>query len=102
MNPFTTPILTGLLIGALIAAGLLVTWRGIHPAKPAAADVIRAAGQRYVSTPTGWREQTLLLASRTGDTDTLTASSTAYVNALNNLFARKEKSAPEPITLSGF
>ena len=76
MNPFTAPILTGLFIGAVIAAGLLVMWRGIHPAKPAAADVIRAAGQRYVSTPTGWREQTLLLASRTGDTDTLNADLT--------------------------
>ncbi|PZQ54020.1 MAG: 2-isopropylmalate synthase, partial [Phenylobacterium zucineum] len=28
------------------------------------------------------------------DTDTLTASAKAYVNALNNLFARKEKTAP--------
>ena len=36
------------------------------------------------------------------DTDTLTASATAYVNALNNLFSRKEKSAPEPLTASGF
>jgi hypothetical protein len=26
----------------------------------------------------------------------------AYVNALNNLSARKEKSAPEPIVASGF
>jgi len=36
------------------------------------------------------------------DTDTLVASATAYVNALNNLFVRKEKSAPEPMTASGF
>ena len=36
------------------------------------------------------------------DTDTLTASATAYVNALNNLFARKEKTAPAPMTASGF
>ncbi len=36
------------------------------------------------------------------DTDTLTASAMAYVNALNNLSARKEKSAPEPIVASGF
>jgi 2-isopropylmalate synthase len=32
---------------------------------------------------------------------TLTASAKAYVNALNNLFARKEKSAPDAIA-SGF
>jgi 2-isopropylmalate synthase len=36
------------------------------------------------------------------DTDTLVASAMAYVNALNNLFTRKEKSAPEPMTASGF
>jgi len=36
------------------------------------------------------------------DTDTLTASATAYVNALNNLFARKEKTAPEPVMARGF
>ena len=36
------------------------------------------------------------------DTDTLVASATAYVNALNNLFTRREKSAPEPMTASGF
>jgi 2-isopropylmalate synthase len=36
------------------------------------------------------------------DTDTLTASAMAYVNALNNLFSRKEKSAPEPLTARGF
>ena len=36
------------------------------------------------------------------DTDTLTASAMAYVNALNNLFARKEKSAPESRVASGF
>ena len=36
------------------------------------------------------------------DTDTLTASATAYVNALNNLFARKEKTVPTPLAASGF
>ncbi|MDZ4052729.1 MAG: hypothetical protein U1E24_05610, partial [Phenylobacterium sp.] len=35
------------------------------------------------------------------DTDTLTASAKAYVNALNNLLVRKEKSAPDAIA-SGF
>jgi 2-isopropylmalate synthase len=35
------------------------------------------------------------------DTDTLTASAKAYVNALNNLFARKEKTAPGKVA-SGF
>ncbi len=36
------------------------------------------------------------------DTDTLVASAGAYVNALNNLLARREKSAPEPLVASGF
>ena len=36
------------------------------------------------------------------DTDTLTASAMAYVNALNNLFARREKSAPDTAVASGF
>jgi 2-isopropylmalate synthase len=43
-----------------------------------------------------------IATGQAADTDTLTASATAYVNALNNLFARKEKSAPEPLTASGF
>ncbi len=36
------------------------------------------------------------------DTDTLTASAMAYVNALNNLIARKEKSAPDARVANGF
>jgi 2-isopropylmalate synthase len=36
------------------------------------------------------------------DTDTLTAAAKAYVNALNNLQMRKEKTAPEPLIASGF
>jgi 2-isopropylmalate synthase len=36
------------------------------------------------------------------DTDTLTAAAKAYVNALNNLMVRKEKTAPEPLIASGF
>ena len=36
------------------------------------------------------------------DTDTMTASAMAYVNALNNLFARKEKAAPEAQVAGGF
>ncbi len=36
------------------------------------------------------------------DTDTLTASAMAYVNALNNLVARREKSAPDSKVASGF
>jgi 2-isopropylmalate synthase len=31
----------------------------------------------------------------------LTASAKAYVNALNNLLARKQKSAPEPLSAVG-
>jgi 2-isopropylmalate synthase len=36
------------------------------------------------------------------DTDTLTASAKAYVNALNNLFARREKGRPPEAIASGF
>ena len=36
------------------------------------------------------------------DTDTLTASAKAYVNALNNLFSRKEKGKPDTAIASGF
>jgi 2-isopropylmalate synthase len=36
------------------------------------------------------------------DTDTLTASAKAYVNALNNLLARSQKTRPEPLIASGF
>jgi 2-isopropylmalate synthase len=43
-----------------------------------------------------------IATGQAADTDTLTASAMAYVNALNNLSARKEKSAPEPIVASGF
>jgi tight adherence protein C len=73
MNLISTPILTGLLLGAIIGAGLLLMWRGVQPAKPAIADVLRAAGQRHTPTPQGWWNQTLDLAARTGDGDTLTA-----------------------------
>ena len=43
-----------------------------------------------------------IATGQAADTDTLVASATAYVNALNNLFTRKEKSAPEPLAVSGF
>ena len=68
-----TPILSGLIIGSLIGFGLLLVWRGIHPPKPAAVDVIRAAGQRHTPGPSGWWDQTIELAARTGDTATLAA-----------------------------
>ena len=43
-----------------------------------------------------------IATGQAADTDTLTASAKAYVNALNNLFARKEKSAPAGRVVSGF
>ena len=43
-----------------------------------------------------------IATGQAADTDTLTASAKAYVNALNNLMARKEKSAPEGRVASGF
>ena len=43
-----------------------------------------------------------IATGQASDTDTLTASASAYVNALNNLFSRKEKSAPAPMVASGF
>jgi len=47
-------------------------------------------------------EEGRIATGQAADTDTLTASAMAYVNALNNLSARKEKSAPAPMTASGF
>ncbi|WP_297692876.1 2-isopropylmalate synthase [Phenylobacterium sp.] len=43
-----------------------------------------------------------IATGQAADTDTLTASAKAYVNALNNLMARKEKSAPGGKVASGF
>ena len=69
-----TPILSGLIIGSVIGFGLLLVWRGIHPPKPAAVDVIRAAGQRHTPGPSSWWDQTIELAARTGDIMTKMAS----------------------------
>ncbi len=43
-----------------------------------------------------------IATGQAADTDTLTAAAKAYVNALNNLWARKEKTRPEPLLASGF
>jgi 2-isopropylmalate synthase len=43
-----------------------------------------------------------IATGQAADTDTLTASAMAYVNALNNLYARKQKARPEPLAASGF
>ena len=43
-----------------------------------------------------------IATGQAADTDTLTASAKAYVNALNNLFARREKSRPDSAIASGF
>jgi 2-isopropylmalate synthase len=43
-----------------------------------------------------------IATGQAADTDTLTASAKAYVNALNNLMARKEKGRPEAAIASGF
>ncbi|MFA7262680.1 MAG: 2-isopropylmalate synthase [Caulobacter sp.] len=43
-----------------------------------------------------------IATGQAADTDTLTASAKAYVNALNNLFSRKEKGRPETAIASGF
>ena len=47
-------------------------------------------------------EEGRIATGQAADTDTLTASAKAYVNALNNLQARKEKSAPGGRVASGF
>jgi 2-isopropylmalate synthase len=43
-----------------------------------------------------------IATGQAADTDTLTASAKAYVNALNSLIARREKSAPGARVASGF
>ena len=47
-------------------------------------------------------EEGRIATGQAADTDTLVAAALAYVNALNNLSARKEKSAPAPLVASGF
>ena len=42
-----------------------------------------------------------IATGQAADTDTLVAAAKAYVGALNNLMARKEKSAPGPIAATG-
>jgi tight adherence protein C len=99
------PIFTGTLIGAVIAIGLVIVARGAHPPKPSAVDVIRAAGRPRVQAPTGFRQQTLALASRTNDNETLTAdltvlgrSSAAFAAARIQLCATL---AVLPVLMSG-
>jgi 2-isopropylmalate synthase len=43
-----------------------------------------------------------IVTGHAADTDTMTAAAKAYVNALNNLLQRREKTAPEPLIASGF
>jgi 2-isopropylmalate synthase len=43
-----------------------------------------------------------IATGQAADTDTLVAAAKAYVGALNNLMARKQKSAPGPLVASGF
>jgi len=43
-----------------------------------------------------------IASGQAADTDTLVAAAKAYVGALNNLFARQEKAAPEPVGVSGY
>ena len=38
-----------------------------------------------------------IVAGQSSDTDTVVASSKAYINALNKLMVRREKSAPEEL-----
>lgn len=42
-----------------------------------------------------------MVASQAADTDTVVAAAKAYVNALNKLFVRRQKSAPESSALAG-
>jgi len=43
-----------------------------------------------------------IASGQAADTDTLVAAAKAYIGALNNLFARQEKAAPEVVTASGY
>ena len=43
-----------------------------------------------------------IASGQAADTDTLVAAAKAYVGALNNLMARKEKAAPDALAASGF
>ena len=43
-----------------------------------------------------------IASGQAADTDTLVAAAKAYIGALNNLIARKEKAAPDALAVSGF
>lgn len=47
-------------------------------------------------------EEGRIATGSAADTDTLTAAAKAYVNALNNLLARSQKTRPDPLVASGF
>ena len=81
-----SPIITGIGVGSTITTGLVVMWRGARPPKPALADLIRNAGQRHQPQPTGLWNQTINLASRTGDNETL-AADLAVLGRTRNEFA---------------
>jgi tight adherence protein C len=71
-----SPLLVGCLFGAIIASGLVMVWRSVHPAKPLLVDLIREAGTPRRPQPKGIKAKTLAAAVRTGDTDSLTADLT--------------------------
>ena len=80
-----------------VAVATLKRWSG--DSQPTWPERRREYRQAQVSVRL--EEDGRIATGQAADTDTLTASAKAYVNALNNLFARKEKSAPDAIA-SGF
>ena len=44
--------------------------------------------------PFGWKNLAKIVVGQSADTDTVVASAKAYVNALNKLLNRREKTAP--------
>ena len=71
-----SPLAVGCLFGGTTAVGLVMVWRGLHPTKPALADLIRQAGAPRQPQPRGFKAKTLAAAVRTGDVDSLTADLT--------------------------
>jgi tight adherence protein C len=67
------PLLVGACFGAVVAFGVLILWRGLHPVKPSLVELIGASSKPLRAAPVGLWPQTLALAARTGDVDSLSA-----------------------------
>jgi tight adherence protein C len=67
------PLLVGACFGAVVAFGVLILWRGVHPVKPSLVELIAASSKPLRAAPVGLWPQMLAFAARTSDVDSLSA-----------------------------